>query len=209
MKYLSDIAARELLWAVRANFSAGFVSWTETLDRLVALHDMARPGSSTQIFAVRLLRLEGWPIDTDWGSESNEPSRQADDEEATSSQILRMPRKDNPGSGEDSSIDWVYFASSVSGLQEWEFHQYDADPHPSVPHGHKRTSHRWKLDAYQGWVYLRSRQDHRSPRWKIVALWNDRKFRAFALDSIQYHLDNHPHHRDWPVINPRRLPRRR
>lgn len=209
MKYLSDIASKELLWAVLANFDAGLASWTETLDRLVALLDMARPGSPSCTYTERLLRLEEWPLESNWNSDDHRPNRQANDEAATQSHVRRMPRKDNPGGGEDGSVDWFYLVSSASGLQDWEFHQYDDDPYPSVPHGHMRANHRWKLDAYQGWVYERSRQDHREPRWKIIALWNDRKFRTFALDAIEYHLEIHPHHRDWRVTNPLRLPRMR
>ena len=99
--------------------------------------------------------------------------------------------------------------SSAAGLSEWEFHQYDNDPYPSVPHGHKRSNHRWKLDSYQGWVYERTRQAHREPRWKIIALWNDGKFRSFALDALAYYIDHFPHYSDWRVGNPLRLPRRR
>ena len=209
MNYLSDTASKELLWAIRANFSIGLASWTETLDRFVALREMARPASPSHTFTERLLRLEEWPIESTWLEDDSDSNEGPNDENMTQSQIRRMPRTDSLGGGEDATTDWFYLVSSASGLRDWEFHQYDDDPYPSIPHGHKLGNHRWKLNAYQGWVYERSRQDHREPRWKIAALWNDRKFRTFALVAIEHHLESHPHHYDWRVANPLRLPRRR
>src|SRR5260370_41009745 len=99
-------------------------------------------------------------------------------------------------------------AAASTGLHHWRFYQADPDPFPSVPHGHWHSDQRRKLHAYRGWVYQEDRQIDREPRWKIIALWNDEKFRSFASAAIQYYWVTFPWHR-WPVPDPRRLPRRR
>ena len=152
MNHLSDIAAKELLWAIRANFSIGIASWTETLDRFVALREMTPPGSPSRRFTERLLLLEEWPLQGTWLKDNSDSSTGSADENVTESRIRRMTREGTHGGGEDGSIDWFYLVSSASGLRDWEFHQYDDDPYPSVPHAHKLGNHRWKLDAYQGCV---------------------------------------------------------
>lgn len=88
------------------------------------------------------------------------------------------------------------------------FHKYDADFHPSIPHGHFKGGNQPKLDPYLGWVYRGAKQIQREPRNSIVALWNEADFREFALGAIAYYMGAFPNYR-WRVPNPRRLPRRR
>lgn len=209
MKYLTRTAARDFHWAIRASFHTGIASWTETMDRVAALREMCEPASSYHTLADRLLKLEDWsPERTDWPEQSEQENEDSEGN-GTPSRLVRTRRRADGDGYEDDPYIWQYFASSATGLSGWEFYQYDDDPYPSVPHGHKKSNSRWKLDAYQGWVYERTRQAHREPRWKIVALWNDRDFRRFALTAITYHLEHYPHHNDWPVANPLRLPRPR
>lgn len=210
MRYLTHRAAKDYLWSLRACYSIGLASWTETLDRLLALCQMCSPSNPARVFAERMLRLEEWPIEADWARSLYDDQQITDDSpNAFPSRLRRLSESDSSGSSVEEPPIWLYLVSSASGLGNWEFHQYDDDPYPSVPHGHKRSDHKWKLDAYQGWVFERTRQDHREPRWKIVLLWNDSKFRGFALDAIEYYIDRFPHHNDWRVGNPLRLPRRR
>ena len=209
MKHLSHRAAADFLKATRACHAYGIASRTETLDRVLALRQMCMPTGKAALVAERLLRSEDWPIISDW---SAEPEQQQPTHAASHLLPSRLQRQQTTEAADenfDDAPDWFYLASSVSGLAEWEFHPYDIDPYPSVPHGHKKTDQRWKLDAYQGWVYERTRPNHRVPRSRIVALWNDTKFRAFALIAIRYHIDHVPYRRAWPVPNPLHLPRRR
>lgn len=207
MQHLSQRAAKDFLWATRACFSLGLSSWTETLDRLLALRDMCAPTNPSAVFAERLLKVEDWPTESNWECNHEPPAPQGSAKRDRSS-VLAWRDADASAGGEEPP-QWMYMVSSVSGLTEWEFHQYDDDPYPSVPHGHRRSNHKWKLDAYQGWIYERTRQAGREPRWKIVTLWNDPKFRDFSLDALEYYINHFPHHNDWRVANPMRLPRRR
>jgi hypothetical protein len=98
---------------------------------------------------------------------------------------------------------------ALTGLTQWVFHQSDPDYFPSVPHGHYQGKKQPKLDAYLGWIYDGSRQTGREPRAKIIALWNDQKFRDFARTAINFYIASFPSYRGWRVPDPRVLPRRR
>jgi hypothetical protein len=203
MKYLSHRAAKDLLEIIRFAQFFGVATWTETMDRLLALRAMCSPQNPTKASAERILSLYEWPTEDEW--EDGEYNQMSNEQGRTT---LR------PGGGKGSDVDdepdFLYlYPGSHTGLADWEFRPYDADPYPSVPHGHWNARDRPKLDPYQGWVYDRTKQIRREPKKKIVALWNDPIFRRFALDSIHFHLEHFTYHGDWRVENPLRLPRRR
>jgi len=104
-----------------------------------------------------------------------------------------------------SSLQLQFFVSGVPEARRWEFHQYDRDYFPSIPHGHRKGSIR-KLDAYRGWVYERADQVERESRKLIIALWNDNKFREFARKAILFYMSEYPRFL-WRVRQPLRLPR--
>lgn len=205
MKYLSPRAAADLLYIIRLSLFADLASWTETMDRLLALHTMCPPKNSTRTVVERILSLNEWPQEENW--EEGEIASESD------VQGHGTPRS-TWEHGDDIDIDdepgFLYFyPGSQTGLAKWEFRPFDADPYPSVPHGHWEARDRPKLDPYLGWVYDRTKQVRREPKKKIIALWNDRTFRRFALETIRFHLEHFPYHKDWRVENPLRLPRRR
>ena len=89
------------------------------------------------------------------------------------------------------------------------FHQYDVDFFPSVPHGHLNSNSSIKLDSYLGYTYetaINNKKLSRETRKFIASLWNNKRFREFALDSINYFINNNPMF-IWRVNNPRKLPR--
>lgn len=102
----------------------------------------------------------------------------------------------------------LHFIADNIGLSNWFFHKGDDDFFPSIPHGHAISGRRRKLDAYRGWVYQKDTQVGREPRGKIVALWNDETFRAFASAAITNYALKFPSYH-WRVYNFMRLPRRR
>lgn len=125
------------------------------------------------------------------------------------------PRQNDEGetgatmsSGIDEPVDpFFQLILNVAGHGQWDFHQYDADPYPSVPHGHEQSGKR-KLDAYLGFMYLRGAECGRVSRVCIVSLWNDAKFRDFAYRAVSWYMAQYPHHK-WRVPRPLILPRRR
>lgn len=97
----------------------------------------------------------------------------------------------------------------VSGMKKWVFHEYDEDPHPSVPHGHEYGNDHPKCDPYTGRVYDTHRREitrERFSRKTRIALWRDPKFREFALKAIIWYEDHHPYY-SFRVTHPRRLPK--
>lgn len=57
MEYLSHLVPTEFLWAVRKLYSTGLMSWTETLDRLIALLKM---GAIATTSAILLEQIRKW-----------------------------------------------------------------------------------------------------------------------------------------------------
>ena len=201
MKHLSYRAAADLLELIRLSQFAGLAAWTETMDRLLALCAMCAQKNPSRTAAERILTLNEWPIADDWEEGEIEPALHEQGRSTLGPGVRN-------GGDIDDDPDFLYlYLGPHTGLAKWEFRPFDADP--SVPHGHWEGRDRPKLDPYQGWVYDRTRQVRREPRKKITALWNDRVFRKFALETIRLHLEHHPYHGDWRVENPLRLPRRR
>lgn len=106
-------------------------------------------------------------------------------------------------------------SKSKGGLERsWKFHKGDADPYPSIPHGHEEVKGKIKLDAYRGWVYGESGKRYgRESRRAIVKLWNNGKFRSFSLEALQHALAVDPllarRLRDERgILDPLRLPRK-
>jgi len=200
MQYLSPAAAKAYLETSKWSFLYGVIGWSQLAGRLNVLRVLCPPSSPVRVHAQRVLQLEDELSDEDWR-----------DGDSVESEATPKPRwstiTTKPESrGDADEDDYVRFLpSGNTGLARWQFHLYDDDPFPAVPHGHCK---REKLDPYLGWVYERTRQSSREPRWKIVALWNDRKFREAAFAAIDYYVGHHPYY-VWRVENPRRLPRRR
>ena len=97
----------------------------------------------------------------------------------------------------------------IKGLKKWVFHEFDEDPHPSVPHGHEHGNAHPKCDPYTGFVYDSHRKEvttERLSRKTRIALWSDPKFREFALKAIIWYESTHPNY-VFRVRHPRRLPR--
>lgn len=206
MKYLTRYASRAFLGTSKTAHLMGLISWSQLMDRLVALRDMCRPNDPSGQFAERILRLEEWSSESNWPYEGDSPSNMnqgPSDASSFGSSIDYLPDEDD----EDAYL--CFFPGTTTGLSAWEFHQYDDDFFPSVPHGHWNGRNQPKLDPYQGWVYHGSEQKRREPKKNIVALWNDRQFREFAEVALDYYRTHHPNYNGWRVSNPRRLPRRR
>ena len=91
-------------------------------------------------------------------------------------------------------------------LHRWEFHIGDADPEPSVPHGHDLKDSNRKLDVYHGYVYRKGKYESRVSRKATIRLWNDSKFRDMPQRAIDHFISNNPNYK-FSVSRPRRLPR--
>ena len=206
--YISSAAAKDLLLIIQDSYFGGLCSWSETASRLEALSALAGPGQETQ-FAQRVLVMSGFSIDDHWNEESAESESSGSSHDSDGPRFTQIWRSHPDWLDEDEPPILQLLPAVSTGLSDWHFHQADADYFPSIPHGHWQGRDQPKLDPYTGWNYQGSKQTARESRKKIVALWNDDKFRRFARAAIDYYLQAFPSYGGWRVRDPRRLPRRR
>lgn len=116
---------------------------------------------------------------------------------------------DAPGAPATLYLSTQWLSAGVSpGMRGWEFHKGDADPNPSVPHGHHVSVQGRKLDAYTGIVFDNARRTGRVGRRVIALLWSDDRFRQFAREVLMHFVNTNPHYQ-FRVAHPLRLPRKR
>ena len=206
--YLTSAAAEELLEIIRDSYFGDLCSWSETASRLEALAALSGPSQEAQ-FAQRFLAMSEFSCDDPWDDET-EYSREKPTGHNLDGPHPTQVRRSRPGWLDDNEPPILQLIPAAStGLMDWLFHQADADYFPSIPHGHWQGCDQPKLDPYTGWSYQGSNQKSREKRKKIVALWNEQKFRDFARSAIDYYLQAFPSYNGWRVRHPRRLPRRR
>ncbi len=207
MRYLTDIAASTYLESTRLQFVCSNLSWTHFLDRMMALKAMTKPNSYENTHACRIILTDA----PEWGDEDIEWSDDTEhDCEGAQSPVCK-PVEENGHSETDVSDDddYCYFHTTMHGLADWEFHQNDKDPFPSIPHGHNKIDKITKLDPYLGWIYRRTKQTARVKKKQIISLWNDDEFRRFVFQCIKCYMVVAPSWHVWRVKNPKRLPRKR
>ena len=102
----------------------------------------------------------------------------------------------------------IKLQTSRSGVLHsyWEFHKFDNDDYPSIPHGHNMKH---KLN-----VYTRCIIDTNKPRGKdffrkeskdfMRWLWNDNQFYELFISTINYHISRNY---NFKVPHPLRIPK--
>jgi hypothetical protein len=206
LNYLKKESSELYFELSRIYFHAEKLSWTHYLDRMNALKNMCEPSDPIYKKADRILRAEEWNNEEVWSDDKDE---NGDDASRSSRDDADVEDEDEIQSGlSRDRNDYFQFLSRKKGLNDWVFHQYDADFHPSIPHGHFKGKSQPKLDSYLGWVYKGSKQIKRLSRDLIIELWNDEEFRIFAHTAIKWYMGEF-HSYNWRVDSPLMLPRRR
>lgn len=74
----------------------------------------------------------------------------------------------------------------------WEFHSFDDDPNPSVPHGHSLDS-KLKLSIWDGSVYdVRTKHKvGRASKKEMRKLKSDSKFKLFVAAEREWYRNEH------------------
>lgn len=202
MENLSQEAAQEFLFFCRLSYFEGLIGRYEFVSRMGALRALAEPNSGPARYARKVLENQGWNTELEWVNRCQ--SVESDSGQGAS----ELPSSTRPKSGldlDDDSSSMSFITDSRMGFsKKWDFHKGDADPDPSIPHGHHTRDDRRKLHAYKGFVYFQGEPDGREPREAIIRLWNDVKFRDFALAAITHFINERP---DWtwdrdPLILP-------
>jgi hypothetical protein len=202
MNYLTPEAAERYYQLSVSTYERGLISLTPMLVRLHALRSMCAQGEPICKVLKELLEPHDFTVDDEW-RDDGEISREV-------SGVRSEKRESLIESQIDTSEHLIlkFTADTSTNLSNWVFHQADPDFFPSIPHGHLSGKAQPKLDAYLGWIYKGAKQTAREPKENIIALWNDKKFRAFAGAAIDYYTTTFPNHQ-WRVATPWRLPRRR
>jgi hypothetical protein len=119
---------------------------------------------------------------------------------------------------DDNNILQLYQTTQKGKECRWEFYEKDADPHPSVPHGHGIQKTLLRLDPYRRTMYKKQNGLNIIGFEKkkfIKSLWNDNNFRDYALRAIKNFIAsgivgrNYNWHGIRGIRNPHRLPRKR
>lgn len=185
MKYLERDAAQDFLDFCRVSYFEGVIGRYEFLSRMTVLAFLAEPATGPFRYAQKLVGHEGWSAECGWNGVPR-------GNESFSEQKLDGTRSQD--FYDENSIFLFVSKAEMGFSKDWDFHKGDADPYPSVPHGHDHTDSRRKLHAYRGFIYLQGEPDGRQPRDAIIRLWNDVRFRAFAYEAIKHFVNNRP---DW------------
>jgi hypothetical protein len=202
-RMLSSEASTTFYEGVVLTYDHGFASKAETLQRLAFLWQ------NTASEAVRERLESSLPRELLESNARTEEDPDVSAESAVAGVSSGGASATSPGGLWSQAPPLVvqFFVAGIPGMCVWEFHQYDRDYFPSIPHG-DHTSLKRKLDAYRGWIYERADQVDCEPRKLIVALWNDAKFRQLARKAILFYMAEYPNFQ-WRVPRPLRLPRRR
>lgn len=203
MLYLEKESSKLYFELTRSQFLRYELSWVHYIDRMRFLLNLCNHNDAVYEKASRILLVEEYQIDDDWLNGEGEiinTIAHIKDKDDNNTKII-------PGLSKDKNGEFQ-FLSRKKGLTDWVFHQYDADFHPSIPHGHFQGKKQPKLDAYLGWIYRGSKQEGRLGRSLIIELWNDDEFRIFAYTSIQSYMREFPNF-NWRVTDPLKIPRRR
>lgn len=204
MTYLERESSALYFNLSRFSFYRERLSWDNYMDRMLALKNMCEPSDLVYEKTNRILLVEEWSNEDDWPQENDDH----DDTSSVSTKHESGEKGDiQPGISRDDKGD-IHFLSNRKGLNDWVFHQYDVDFHPSIPHGHYKGKKHPKLDSYLGWVYQGSKQIRRLSRDRIIDLWNDEEFRTFARVAIEWYMDEFPAY-NWRVEYPLMLPKLR
>jgi hypothetical protein len=201
--YLEKESSKLYFELTRSQFLRYELSWVHYIDRMRFLLNLCNHNDAVYEKASRILLVEEYQIDDDWLNGEGEiinTIAHIKDKDDNNTKII-------PGLSKDKNGEFQ-FLSRKKGLTDWVFHQYDADFHPSIPHGHFQGKKQPKLDAYLGWIYRGSKQEGRLGRSLIIELWNDDEFRIFAYTSIQSYMREFPNF-NWRVTDPLKIPRRR
>ncbi|MGG3797713.1 hypothetical protein [Metabacillus fastidiosus] len=216
--YLSNEAAYDYLKASELSLEFGLIGFQEFMQRIVYLYRMVNP--QTPLSRKLKNRIVGYQtkylvnisndkiMEEEFANEYQQKSgRQPTVHDKTLTDKRTFEGKENQ---QKNRYD---FKTSTKGIySKWEFHKGDADPNPSVPHGHsieERKYHNYKLDSYRGLIYDNNGiYTTKEKRDFIIDLWNNDKFRDFALQAINHFILNNPKYK-FRVKNPKVLPRKR
>lgn len=208
MRYLEKIPAECYLKYSFIQYKYGLINIFEYTERIITLKNLIDPSNT-------LNRLLNTLINTQ--CEKHTDLNIFEDNKYFKSEIF-ISQKFNNNSGFQNDNDFYKFIINTSSQgYKWNFIKGDPDFFPSIPHGHSKKNKTVKLDSYLGYIYTTSKTNSnkelnvgREDREFIIKLWNNNKFRRFAIDTINFYLHKYPKF-NWrvPKEKIKILPRKR
>lgn len=195
--YLSSVA-----------YEQGFLPWRSFQQRMEFLFDLTKDKRLRTHLATSFEYLMEQSVEA---SESEGEEASGKIQPVHGGSILEGLNAKNQLEKNDHNVStYLTTTGGVLGYK-WEFRKGDPDFWPSVPHGHLNSKDKIKLDAYLGFTYDVSNNDKRLKRETkvfICDLWNQERFRKFAIETIDHFISGHPYFH-WRVPHPRVLPKRK
>lgn len=187
--YLNLDASHDYLNICEHSLEWNLISFEEFMQRLIYLEKLVDP---MQYLSIKLNnRIEGYQ--NKFGKivldKKEEILMDEQSLKASSIEVIATSGKKS----QEERFDLVTKTRGV--ISQWQFHKGDKDPFPSIPHGHsikdKKYSN-YKLDPFNGHIYDKKNFICNEKREFIKDLWNNDKFRKFALQSINHFKLNNP-----------------
>lgn len=203
--YLNPDAAREYLYACELSYHAGIIEFRELMQRLNTLYSLV---PQNFYFGHQLnARINGFKKKFE-----NENIEECFPESNVEVNIFVKNQEDTSVEPQCNTYDdfedeeKIEFLTDTAGkVSKWEFHKGDADPYPSVPHGHATINDKIKLNPYSGKIFKGKIYKFQEEKKFIIYLWNNDKFRVFALEAIDHFIGKNPHH-NFKMKDPRKIP---
>lgn len=206
--YLCQNAAYDYLKTSEISFNHKLISFPVFIQRLSNLCTLISP-SDDLYFRIKK-RTEGYRVEEEDFAEEMGEGKTLDNNAFQNSNLNDESNIVNGVKPPNNKFDFI--TNNRGNYSKWKFHKGDADPNPSVPHGHSYQENKYyncKLDPYRGLIYdyygqFLARED----RDFIINLWNDDKFRAFVSEALQHFIATNPTYK-FRVNSPIVLPRKR
>lgn len=205
MVFLNDAAATAYFFITRDSINLGFINIFEFYSRMACLFSMLPQNSDfREIISGLLEEAPAYWKKGEYLTDENNTQENTDEIEEKRAE-LKFCEPDDPNH--------LCFMTKTKGIlgDVWKFRINDDDFFPSIPHGHLKGKNNVKLDSYRGFTYdtlNKNRALNRETRNYIINLWNEDKFRAFAIRAIDYYSSNYPGF-NWRVLKWRKLPKRK
>lgn len=205
---MNENAINDFMFFNDFSFDHGLIDLTCYLERMATLYNLLGVNQEIVVKSLPIYGLNYYRMLAE-----NDNSNELEDLEAIESfgEVLSQ-------NGPDNDVLELYRTNQRGKRCSWEFYNRDADPHPSVPHGHGIQMTSLRLDPFNRKMFEKNHgliHIGFEDRKFIIALWNDRNFRNYALRAITDFINSGivGLNYNWTGIrgisNPYRLPRRR
>lgn len=140
---MKDDAVNDFLFLTDLSFDYGLIDRATYIERMVSLYEMR---GMEQDYIKHNIPPYGQRFYDYIIENSHEDDRDQNDYDGEFGSVIK---KNEP----DGTILQLYQTKNSGKECKWEFYESDADPHPSVPHGHGIQKTKLRLDPYRRTIF--------------------------------------------------------